>query len=286
MLSKVGICNSALAKLGDSFIIDIDDGSKQARACKECFDRLRDALLRSHRWSFAMTRLAMPALFAPTTDNASDLVVELSLDIDGDGTVTALTDGLLLQRYLFGLRGASLISGAIGVGATRTTANQIEAYIEQLLEGAATVNPPGPVTTPFTLAPAFGFRYQYLLPVDLLRLDYVGDYFVGLDMSDYRNASAAEYQIEGRILLTDLGPPLHIRFIKRITDTTQYDPLFDEALAAVMAREMAMSLAQSTQLKDLAAKDFQSVISSAVRVNAIEHAPEPLPDESWVMSRL
>lgn len=48
------------------------------------------------------------------------------LDIDGNGQVDALTDGLLTVRYLFGLRGASLIAGAVGSGAIRTTAADIE----------------------------------------------------------------------------------------------------------------------------------------------------------------
>jgi len=44
------------------------------------------------------------------------------LDIDGDGQSDALTDGLLLIRYLFGLRGASRVAGAVGANATRSTA--------------------------------------------------------------------------------------------------------------------------------------------------------------------
>jgi hypothetical protein len=38
-------------------------------------------------------------------------------------------DGLLLIRYLFGFTGDSLISGAIGEGAERDTAEEVEAYI-------------------------------------------------------------------------------------------------------------------------------------------------------------
>ena len=55
------------------------------------------------------------------------------LDIDGDGESKALTDGLLLIRYLFGFTGDSLISGAIGNGAERDTAEEVEAYIEARL---------------------------------------------------------------------------------------------------------------------------------------------------------
>jgi hypothetical protein len=55
------------------------------------------------------------------------------LDIDGDGRADALTDGLLAARYLFGLRGQSLIQGALAAGATRTAAADIEAYLATLL---------------------------------------------------------------------------------------------------------------------------------------------------------
>ena len=53
------------------------------------------------------------------------------LDVDGDGESKPLTDGLLLIRYLFGFSGDSLISGAIGDGAERDTADEVEAYIEE-----------------------------------------------------------------------------------------------------------------------------------------------------------
>ncbi|MEP7096628.1 MAG: Ig-like domain repeat protein [Dokdonella sp.] len=55
------------------------------------------------------------------------------LDIDGDGNADALTDGILLIRYLSGLRGDALINGAVGEGATRTTATDIESYLASLL---------------------------------------------------------------------------------------------------------------------------------------------------------
>jgi hypothetical protein len=52
------------------------------------------------------------------------------VDIDGNGSTEALTDGLLLLRYLFGFDGATLIEGAVGDGATRITADEINTYIE------------------------------------------------------------------------------------------------------------------------------------------------------------
>jgi Metallo-peptidase family M12B Reprolysin-like/Bacterial Ig-like domain (group 1) len=55
------------------------------------------------------------------------------LDVDGNGQADALTDGVLILRYLLGLRGDALLQGAIGTGATRTTAPQIESYLAGLV---------------------------------------------------------------------------------------------------------------------------------------------------------
>jgi plastocyanin len=49
------------------------------------------------------------------------------LDIDGNGTVDAATDGLLVLRYLLGMRGGTLITGALGNNPSRCDATSIEA---------------------------------------------------------------------------------------------------------------------------------------------------------------
>jgi hypothetical protein len=55
-----------------------------------------------------------------------------TIDVDGNSTVDALTDTLLMLRYVFGFRGAVLINGAVGPGCTRCTAPDIETYIDTL----------------------------------------------------------------------------------------------------------------------------------------------------------
>jgi hypothetical protein len=60
--------------------------------------------------------------------------VLIQLDVDGNGEVEALTDGLLLLRFLFGLRGAVLVAGAVDtVNCTRCAAAAIESQIAGLL---------------------------------------------------------------------------------------------------------------------------------------------------------
>jgi hypothetical protein len=55
------------------------------------------------------------------------------LDLDQNGSFDALTDGLIVLRYAFGLRGDDLINTAIASDATRTSASEIEAHIQSLL---------------------------------------------------------------------------------------------------------------------------------------------------------
>ena len=58
----------------------------------------------------------------------------LAGDIDGNGRVDAATDGLLVLRYLVGLRGAALIAGvAIDPLGARKSAPEIEAYLQTLM---------------------------------------------------------------------------------------------------------------------------------------------------------
>ena len=55
-----------------------------------------------------------------------------TLDIDGNGNYDALTDGLLILRYMFGLDGESLVLGTVASDATLKTSNEIEAQIQSI----------------------------------------------------------------------------------------------------------------------------------------------------------
>ena len=55
------------------------------------------------------------------------------VDIDTNVKTDALTDGLVILRYLFGLRGEVLVNGVIAADTTRLSASDIEAYIESLM---------------------------------------------------------------------------------------------------------------------------------------------------------
>jgi hypothetical protein len=55
-----------------------------------------------------------------------------TLDIDGNGLLQPLSDGLLNLRHRFGFSGPSLTTGAVGNGCTRCAAADITAYLNGL----------------------------------------------------------------------------------------------------------------------------------------------------------
>ena len=116
-------------------------------SCNGCFDfdidvdgdtaALTDGLLvLRHLFGFDGTTLTSDAVTDTATRSDADTIIsyldtnEGHLDIDGDGSTGALSDGLLLLRYLFGFDGATLIGGAVGSDATRTMAEEIMTYIQ------------------------------------------------------------------------------------------------------------------------------------------------------------
>ena len=103
-------------------------------------DALTDGLL-FMRYTFGMTGAALTDDTISSRSSLTSAEVETNVaeasnsstsfaDIDGSGSVDALTDGLLLLRYLFGFTGDSLIDAAVANGASRQSAADIEAYIE------------------------------------------------------------------------------------------------------------------------------------------------------------
>jgi hypothetical protein len=54
-------------------------------------------------------------------------------DVDGNGSQDALTDGMLIMRYMFGFRGTALTQGAVAPDCRICTDTQIEACLDFLL---------------------------------------------------------------------------------------------------------------------------------------------------------
>ena len=200
MASNVQIANSALTKIGAARITALTDNVKAAREINAIFELRRDYLLRTHNWSFAMTRASLPAL---------------------DET------------------------------------------------------------------PAWGYTTLYQLPTDCLRVVQVDDMWVVPGMADYTSGPDSEpYKITGRRIETDIGAPLKLRYINRVTDPAQFDAAFVEVFASDLADQVCEALTQSNTKREATRAVLRQSLLEAVRSNAIELPPEAIPDDSWILSRL
>ena len=78
---------------------------------------------------FRALTLTVGLLIVPVSTNGHDAV--FTLDIDDSGDVRALSDGLLVMRYLFGFSGPTLTENAISSEAKRLDAELIKAHLDE-----------------------------------------------------------------------------------------------------------------------------------------------------------
>lgn len=109
------------------------------RSTDTAYDSLTDGLL-ILRHMFGMRGEALTDGAVATTALRNDPVAITTaldnmagaLDIDDNGAVDALTDGMLILRYMFGLRGAALVTGAVAADARAASATAVEARLQAL----------------------------------------------------------------------------------------------------------------------------------------------------------
>lgn len=141
--------------------------------------------------------------------------------------------------------------------------------------------------------PAFGpYDTMYQLPADpwCLQVIQVGMWAPGSERWLGVTTEASAYKIEGRNILTNASlsqsGPMPLRYTARITDPNMFDSAFVFAFACRLAMELAEDLTQQSGKRQLAQAEYKAAIVAAMRANAIELPPDPLPDNSWLLSRL
>jgi hypothetical protein len=121
------------------------------------------------------------------------------------------------------------------------------------------------------------YGYAFPVPTDFLNLRLPADNT--LDWILARHGGR-------RAVLTNDSGPINVPYGCRITDPTEFDPLFVDALACKLAWHMAEEITQSNQKKADAANEYKMAIAEARRANSFEVLPAAPDDDSWLSARL
>jgi hypothetical protein len=135
--------------------------------------------------------------------------------------------------------------------------------------------------------PAYGWSRSFILPDDFLRLNTVN----GVEAS----RCEADYSLTFRTIYSN-ADTLQVTYVKRIEDTTLFDPLFIEAFVLKLAAAIAPSIADPTEkgameglaasrLRDAAfadASENRSMISTTVMGAASRYyRPQAVAFDAW-----
>lgn len=126
------------------------------------------------------------------------------------------------------------------------------------------------------LTPAFGFKYQYDLPSDFLRL---------ISLPDAPDNARDNYAIEQQHILTDYESPLKIIYTARVTRANLFPPYFIEAFSCRLAYELCDRLKQDVSRKNVLMQEYEMTIREAKKSNAIQLANISLPTSDYINVR-
>lgn len=121
------------------------------------------------------------------------------------------------------------------------------------------------------VAPAYGFAKRFAFPADML-------YMIATE-------NRTPYRLIGNFIHSAADNSLNIRYVARITDASQFDTGFTEALALKLAHEAAPRLSENTSQQDLLFRDYNLALIKAKKFDGQEDDPRVAPEGSWLRAR-
>lgn len=124
--------------------------------------------------------------------------------------------------------------------------------------------------------PDWGYSYAYDLPSD-------PDFCLRVWSVD--NPYEYEWKVEARQVVTDLGAPLKIRYISRVADSAQFDPMFVDTMAAYLAAEWAEKITGTASMRQQMVELYVAKLTQARSSDGQEGTPETLEANLWINAR-
>jgi len=124
-----------------------------------------------------------------------------------------------------------------------------------------------------TEVPVYKFTAKFQLPLDTLRV-------LSVDL-----LSDEDWVLEGKTILCN-AVELNAKLLVKITDAEQFDAMFSEVLAYMLAAELAYPLTQGTTLAEAMEKKALMILREARSFDAQEGGSVEVVDAtSWLYSR-
>lgn len=131
--------------------------------------------------------------------------------------------------------------------------------------------------TKLSTAPAWGYANAFPLDPDCLRV---------LECNGDADASWQLEVVDSQVcIVTDLDSPLQYRWIKRVTDVSQFSPAFVSALAARIAMEFAEPLTRDQAILENMTRFYSSKIQRARQIDSQERTPPVIDASTWTDAR-
>jgi hypothetical protein len=122
--------------------------------------------------------------------------------------------------------------------------------------------------------PSFGYGYEYQLPVDPKCLKV-------LNVND--SSIRTDYRIEGDKLLCD-DDTVKIRYIAKLTNTSDYGPLLTEAIELLLASYLAYPLTGNGAMADRMKAEYSEILMNNLAVDNQQGSKDMMisDDLTWV----
>lgn len=123
-----------------------------------------------------------------------------------------------------------------------------------------------------TEPPAFRWKYAYTLPSDCLRIHTIRDKV---------NGPKTAYEKFGRKIYTDVPTVLYIVYGARVTNASEFDPLFGRALGYRLGLMGAQLVTGKTTYVDRAKAMYTDAMGTAIHVDSLEQGDNTYVDNGF-----
>lgn len=122
--------------------------------------------------------------------------------------------------------------------------------------------------------PVYGWGQAYQLPARSL-------YVIETSMDD----TGEPWDVEGRAIVTNAISPIKIKYVEDVTDTTQFDPMFTDALVEKLAAEVVYGITKQAAARERLLQSYQMKLDEAAAVDGQQGTQQAIESNDMIITR-